>query len=73
MLKTFKFAVTLFFAVAKAEKCATFCTMDYTPVCAEAADGGEHTYSNRCALDSYNCVQKTSNKQRYSLHEIKFN
>lgn len=51
----------IFFAAACAQKeCPTFCPYDYTPLCTEFENDGVFTFDNKCALDSYNCVHKTS-------------
>lgn len=55
------YKVAIFFAAACAEQeCAKFCPFDYTPLCTEFVNGGQFTFGNKCALDSYNCEHKTS-------------
>ncbi|XP_026467216.1 ovoinhibitor-like isoform X2 [Ctenocephalides felis] len=44
------------------EKCTSFCTFDYRPVCA-AADGEIKTFANECILKNYNCQERKSLKK----------
>lgn len=35
--------------------CPVHCTLDYTPVCGEDADGNQQTYGNMCGYESEAC------------------
>lgn len=51
--------VALLVANVLAQGCDTFCTFDYTPVCAGGAGSSPQTFPNACALDVHNCQHKT--------------
>ncbi|CRK92152.1 CLUMA_CG005718, isoform A [Clunio marinus] len=45
---------------AKKDSCQTVCTADYTPICAQIAQGkgADITFGNSCVLANYNCQHK---------------
>ncbi|XP_075223584.1 vasotab-like isoform X3 [Lycorma delicatula] len=56
--------MSLFFlSPAESQRCPSFCTYDYRPVCGRNSSGRMRTFDNSCLLNVFNC----SNRETFRI------